>query len=73
MTDINEKELKSIMDAEHLYGLIHTIEQAIYLKFPSIENLTVEQSPYHKDIVSLSFSGGATREEVELFLNEFRK
>jgi hypothetical protein len=50
--------------------IANVLEQAIKLKFPLIENLSIEDE---EGILNLSFTTGAIKEEVEEFLQELRK
>ena len=63
-------ELERYMEISYNDQIAHTMEQAVKLKFPLIENLSVENEG---GILNLSFTGGATKEEVELFLKQFQK
>ena len=72
------KELQVLAETSFTNRIANTIEQAIILEFPRIENLSVETETIYigrdkQDISHISFTGGATKEDVEIFLTKFKK
>jgi hypothetical protein len=63
-------ELEEYMEISFTDKIAHVLEQAIYLQFPLIKDLKIGND---NGILNVSFTTGATKQEVEEFLTELRK
>jgi hypothetical protein len=67
-TEFNELEIFNKFHYQE--QIAHILEHAVKLNFPLIKDLSIYDE---EGILNLSFTTGATKEEVEDFLNGLRK
>lgn len=62
--------LKEYMEISYRHQITTWIEHAIRLEFPLIKDLAIEND---NGILHIAFTTGATKEEVESFLDKFKR